>query len=269
MSKPVFVDLDFQGTSKPINLAAPTGAADAATKAYVDAAIEGLNWKDSVRAASTANINLAAPGTTIDGVTMAANDRFLAKDQTTVPTNGIYIYNGSATPATRAPDASTFAELEGAIIVVEEGTANTGTSWRQTQVNGVIETNNVVLTAFLTGSAAASETVAGVAELATQVETDAGTDDLRIVTPLKLKTSKLFNKTFAAQFGDGSALAFNFDHNMNTRDVIVTVYKNSGNYDDVYVDITRPTVNRVTVTFGAGNTPASNAYRVVIQGTLV
>ncbi len=33
---------------------------------------------------------------------------------------------------------------------------------------------------------AASETVSGIAELATQVETDAGTDDLRIVTPLKL-----------------------------------------------------------------------------------
>jgi hypothetical protein len=34
----------------------------------------------------------------------------------------------------------------------------------------------------------ASETVAGIAELATQVEVDAGTDDLRIVTPLKLTT---------------------------------------------------------------------------------
>lgn len=33
---------------------------------------------------------------------------------------------------------------------------------------------------------AASETVSGIAELATQTETDAGTDDLRIVTPLKL-----------------------------------------------------------------------------------
>lgn len=34
----------------------------------------------------------------------------------------------------------------------------------------------------------ASETVKGIAELATQVETDTGTDDLRIVTPLKLQT---------------------------------------------------------------------------------
>ena len=34
----------------------------------------------------------------------------------------------------------------------------------------------------------ASETVKGIAELATQAETNTGTDDLRIVTPLKLKT---------------------------------------------------------------------------------
>ena len=34
----------------------------------------------------------------------------------------------------------------------------------------------------------ATETVAGIAELADQAETDAGTDDLRIVTPLKLET---------------------------------------------------------------------------------
>lgn len=35
---------------------------------------------------------------------------------------------------------------------------------------------------------AASESVSGIAELATQTETDTGTDDLRIVTPLKFKT---------------------------------------------------------------------------------
>lgn len=40
------------------------------------------------------------------------------------------------------------------------------------------------------GPAAASETVAGIAEIATPAETDTGTDDARIVTPLKLATAK-------------------------------------------------------------------------------
>jgi hypothetical protein len=38
------------------------------------------------------------------------------------------------------------------------------------------------------GPSAASETVSGIAELATQAETNAGTDDARIVTPLKFIT---------------------------------------------------------------------------------
>jgi len=38
------------------------------------------------------------------------------------------------------------------------------------------------------GGSAASESAAGIAELATQTETDTGTDDARIVTPLKLAT---------------------------------------------------------------------------------
>lgn len=45
--------------------------------------------------------------------------------------------------------------------------------------------NQAALMALLS---AASETVAGIAELATQTETNTGTDDARIVTPLKLQT---------------------------------------------------------------------------------
>jgi len=40
----------------------------------------------------------------------------------------------------------------------------------------------------------ATETVKGIAELATQAETNTGTDDLRIVTPLKLRNTVLKNK---------------------------------------------------------------------------
>lgn len=46
---------------------------------------------------------------------------------------------------------------------------------------------------------AASETVAGFIEIATQVETDAGTDDVRSITPLKL-TTFLSNKGYAPSY---------------------------------------------------------------------
>ena len=267
MSKPVLTDLDFTSASRILNLLDPTLAQHPATKAYVDSAVEGLAWKDSVRVASTATITLSGPGASIDGITMAVNDRFLAKDQASAFQNGIYVWNGAAVPATRAADMNTAAEVEQAITTVEEGTS-AGATFRQTAVNVTLDTTNLAWASFGTAAAAASETLAGVAELATQAETDAGVDDLRIVTPLKLKTSKLFAKIFSQSIGDASATTFNIDHNLNTRDCQVSVYKNSGNYDEVIVDITRPTVNRVTVS-GFPTAPGASAYRVTVLGVQV
>lgn len=264
MARDQLVDLNFVGGTRPTNIPNPVSSGDAANKSYVDAAIEGISWKDAVRAASTANLTLSGPGATIDGVTMATSDRVLLKNQTTGSQNGIYVWTGAATPMTRAADASTFAELEGAVVIVEEGTANIGTSWRQTAINGTIDTDPVAFTAFLTGAAAASESAAGIAEIATQTEVDSGNDDQRFVTSLKLKASKHFTKPFSQDLGDNSATSFNIDHNFNTRDVIVTVRKNSGNYDDVIADVTRPSVNRVTVTFAVAPTAAQ--YRATVIG---
>lgn len=263
MSKQVLSDLDFNNAARIVNLPDPTLAQHPATKAYVDSAVEGLAWKDSVRVASTANLTITGPGATIDGVTMSANDRVLLKDQTTASQNGLYIWNGAAVSMTRAADANTFAELEQAVVTVEEGTS-AGASFRQTAVNGTIDSTSVTWTSFGTSAAAATETTAGVLEIATQSETDAGTDDLRAITALKLNNWSGRKRKATATFGDGSATSFNIDHNFNTRDVQVEVYRNSGNYDSVLCDVTRPSVNRVTLTFAAA--PAASAFNVVVLG---
>ena len=263
MSKQVLSDFDFNNAARIVNLPDPTLAQHPATKAYVDSAVEGLAWKDSVRVASTANLTITGPGATIDGVTMSANDRVLLKDQTTASQNGLYIWNGAAVSMTRAADANTFAELEQAVVTVEEGTS-AGTSFRQTAVNGTIDSTSVTWTSFGTSAAAATETTAGVLEIATQSETDTGTDDLRAITALKLNNWSGRKRKATATFGDGSATSFNIDHNFNTRDVQVEVYRNSGNYDSVLCDVTRPSVNRVTLTFAAA--PAASAFNVVVLG---
>lgn len=264
MAQKVLQTLDFNSTSQIINLPNPINAADAATKGYVDSTVEGLNWKASVRVASQSNINLASPGASIDaGITLASGDRVLIKTQTSLPENGIYLFDTSSTPMVRSADASTFKELEQAVVSVEEGT-NADTTFRQTEINGVIGTDNIVWDSFGTSAPSASETTAGIAEIATQAEVDTGTDDSRFITPLKLATWASRIKKFTGLIGDGSATSFTLNHNFNTRDVQVSIFYNSGNYDEILVEIQRPTVNSVTIVFSSA--PTSNQFKVVVIG---
>lgn len=263
MAKQVLTNLDFNNQAKITNLVNPTANQDAATKSYVDAAIEGLAAKDNVRVRTASNISLATPGATLDGVTMAVNDRVLVAGQTAQSENGIYIYNGAAVAMTRAADGSTGSELVNAIVPVDEGTS-AGTVWRQTAVNITLGTTSIVFIAFGTVAPAASEAVAGIAEIATQAEVDAGTDDLRIVTPLKLATYANKKLKFSQVIGDGSATQFTLTHNLNTRDLQAIVRRESGSYDEVIVDIEFPTVNTCVIRFAAA--PASNAFKAIILG---
>lgn len=263
-AKIIGIDHDFNSVAKILNLPAATTSGQPVIYEQLNAAIEGLAPKDNVRVATQSNINLSSPGSSIDGITMATNDRVLVRNQTTQSQNGLYLWNGAAVAMTRSADASTFDELESAVVTVDEGT-DAGTTWRQTQVNGTIGTNNVIWTSFGNATPDASETTKGIAELATQAETDTGTDDARIVTPAKLKNSPWAVRSYTTTIGDGSATSFTVTHNLGTRNVVVRVYRNSGNYDEVDVGIEHTTTNSVTVLFSTGNAPASNAYNVIVM----
>jgi len=123
------------------NVGAPTAGTDATTKDYVDNLAAGLAWKDSVRAATTANITLSAPQT-IDGVAVIAGDRVLVKNQTTPSQNGIYIVAAGAW--TRATDADSEAELLSSTVFVQEGTTQADTAWTMT-ANAPITVNTTAL----------------------------------------------------------------------------------------------------------------------------
>jgi hypothetical protein len=112
------------------NLADGTGANDAVNLSQLQASSAGLDPKGSVRVVATGNLNLSAPGATIDGVTMANGERFLAAGQTTTSQNGIYVFNGAASAATRAADADTSAEVtSGLHTFVSEGTSANRGGW--------------------------------------------------------------------------------------------------------------------------------------------
>ncbi len=263
MAKLILSDLDFNAVARVLNLPDPVTAQQPATKAYVDAAIEGLAWKDSCRVAAPANVNLVAPGATIDGIAMAASDRVLVRSQTAASENGIYIWNGAATPMTRSLDANTAAELEQAVTTIEEG-ASAAATFRQSAVNFTLGTNSVLWTAFGTSAPAATEATAGIAQIATQAETDAGAIDTDVVTPLKLATYAGLLKKRAFDIGDGSATQLTVTHNLNSFDVEVEVFRNSGNRDAIACDVDRPSANAVRLTFSAA--PAAAQFRCVVIG---
>ena len=123
--------LVIRDASSQAKFGTPTESTHAATKGYVDSARSGLDVKQSVRAATTATVNLStevANGSIIDGVTLATGNRILIKDQgvggAAHADNGIYTVNASGAP-TRATDFDENAEVTpGAFTFVEEGTAN-------------------------------------------------------------------------------------------------------------------------------------------------
>ena len=134
-------------SQKITSLATPTATADAATKGYVDSVSQGLDVKDSVKVATTANITLSGTQT-IDGVAVSADERVLVKDQSTASQNGLYLCKASTW--TRTDDLATGANAAGMFTFVEQGTVNADNGFSCTSNSGsaVVGTNNLVFSQF-------------------------------------------------------------------------------------------------------------------------
>ena len=160
------------GNFRITSVGTPTSGTDAATKAYVDATKSGLDIKDSVRVATTANLTATASGAgvgktltnsgtqtvlAIDGVTLVFGDRVLVKNQTTGADNGIYTVTniGSAstnwvlTRATDADNTPTGEVTSGMFAYVEAGTANATNAFVLTTTSAItLDTTGLVFTQF-------------------------------------------------------------------------------------------------------------------------
>jgi hypothetical protein len=75
--------------------------------------------------------------------------------------------------------------------------------------------------------------------------------------------SFLISSSFSTNIGDETNTSYTVTHNLNTRNVHITVYSASGTFETVYPDIQRPTVNTATVIFA--NAPTTNQYTVYIS----
>ena len=123
----------------------------ATLKAYFDGIYHALGLNTlytQVRAATTANITIATAlnnGDTLDGITLATGDRVLVKDQSSGAENGIYIVGAS--PA-RATDYDSDAEIRQSMVLVQEGTANAGRFYQNTNTAAITVDSTAITYAF-------------------------------------------------------------------------------------------------------------------------
>ena len=154
------------------------GTTSLVTKEYVDAVKVGLDFKDSVRVASTANVTVSGPGAAIDGITLSSGDRVLLKNQSTASQNGIYVFNGAASALTRATDADANAEVTaGMFVFVEEGTVNADQGFVLT-TDGTITVGSTSLS--FTQFSGAGQIVAGDAITKTGNQLDVNDDNITL-----------------------------------------------------------------------------------------
>lgn len=244
-----------------VNLADGASATDAVTLQQMQAFVRGLSWKTAVRVKTTANVTLSSPGATINGVTMAAGDRFLAGSQTAGAENGIYVWNGAAVAATRALDADTAAKLVGAAVYVTEGTANPDTAWVVQTDPITLGTTTIVFTQFGGGNTYTAGNGLQVSSNAFSILLDTASGLVVSGTGLKVDYS-VVTRRFAASCV-ATTNPQTFTHSLNNADVDVTIKEVSTGVL-VSADVTITDANNVSVNFGGA--PTAGQYRVIVMG---
>ena len=251
-----------------INLNPSTGynvkinGVNVATINDIQASKAGLSVKDSVKFLSTDNVlTVGNYGFNSDISSVVVGDRVLFINQTNASDNGIYTVTenqGSEGAVTRAADQNT--PKEGDFVFVEEGeyaaqgwVAQADLTWAQFASAGEYTFN---------GGLQISGTTVSVDY--TSLESQLVSDDFAKNADYTTVTRKYSNSIT----GNSTDSTFAFTHGLNSRDVVVRVYQTSSGadqYNDIEVDVTRTSVNAISISFASA--PATGeSYAVVVVG---
>ncbi len=203
-------------------LADPTGAQDAATRAWVVGQVEqsaaGISSKPPVRAVATANVASLSGSQTIDGVTLVAGDRVLLTAQTAGAQNGPYVVASGAW--TRPPAGQDNDELTpGALWLVLAGTANTGTQWRLA-TTGTITVGTTAVSIVQFGAGATYTAGLGLTLTGNAFAVGAGTGITVSTGVTAIDTAVVGRKFVGTITGDGATTAFTLTHNLGNADAV-------------------------------------------------
>ncbi len=224
----------------------------------VQNAAAAIDNKASVRVVANANITLSGLQT-IDGISLIAGDRVLARGQSTASQNGPYIVASGAW--TRATDGDATGELTpGAFWFVEEGTTFARSQWR-IENTGAITVGTTAITINQFGQQLAYVNGNGLTLTGNTFAVGQGTGIIVGTTTVSIDTAVVVRK-YSVDIGNGSLTSITVTHNLNTLDVAAVVREVSGGAF-VECDITAATVN--TITLGFATAPAANSLRVTVH----
>jgi phage-related tail fiber protein len=285
-------------------VATPTNPNDAANKSYVDATAQNLNVKEPVRAVAISPITLSGTQS-VDGVSLIAGDRVLVTAQASAPANGIYVVAAGSWSRAGDADTSAEVRSGMYVFVTEGGTYDNSGWVLTTNNPIILDTTSLVFVQFsgagqITAGAGLTKTGNTIDAVGTTNRITVAADSIDIAgtyvgqttittlgtigtgtwqgtavgvlyggtgasTAAGARTALGVPTKFSANIGDGAATSFVLNHNLGTRDVVASIYRNSTPWDQVYADVSMPTdVNNMTIAFAVA--PASNEYRVVIIG---
>lgn len=260
----VMNNIDMQG-QKITNLGDPSNPTDTVNLQYLQNFIRGLRFKDPVRVASTANVNIASPGASIDGVALSNGDSVLLKDQSTPSQNGIYLWNGAASAMTRRNDANDTGELApGTTVTVTEGTVNADKMMVLIS-DAAITIGTTAQSWGPVGGGGTSYTEGdGIDIVGGQISVDLKANGGLSISGGELQVdANIVARKFSQSIGNGSSTSIAVTHNLGTKDVVVSFRQNS---DDSYflTDWVATDINTVTATFAVA--PTSNQHRITVVG---
>jgi len=160
-----------------------------------------------------------------------------------------------------------FADLRIKNLFVE----GTQTVINSNEVN--IGDNVILLNADITSNAQNSDGGIAVKRLQTDDQTEGNAEvffdetnniwKIKDGAPEALQTFPIARK-YVAVIGDGTTLNYSITHNLNSRDISVTIRETGSPYAQVITDVEFTTVNSITVKFATA--PTSNQYTVVVVG---